>query len=281
MLTAKSVNELKAILKNKWREGIDIGFVPTMGAFHDGHLSLIRRAVKENDYTVVSIFVNPIQFSPGEDLETYPRDLEGDLERSKKEGVDLVFTPSAKEMYEEGHSTYVEVKGLSDKLCGPYRPGHFKGVATIVLKLFNLIKPKRAYFGLKDYQQYQIIRRMVSDLNLDIEIIGCPIVREKDGLAMSSRNLYLSNEERKAATILYETLKYGQKLFDEGERSTKILKSKMEEKIRSEALVRKVDYISIVQKETLEEVDKAYRGAIIATALWIGKARLIDNWEVK
>jgi len=281
LLVAKSINELRSVLTNIWKEGVSIGFVPTMGALHEGHLSLVRKSIKENEYTVVSIFVNPTQFSPGEDLETYPRDLKGDLEKLKKEGVDLVFAPSAGEMYPPGYTTYVEVEKLSEKLCGAFRPGHFRGVTTVVLKLFNLVKPRRAYFGLKDYQQYRIIKRMTDDLNLDIEIVGCPTVREPDGLAMSSRNLYLSDDERKAATILYETLKYGQELFDREERSAKILIEKMREKIEAEPLVRKIDYVSIVHPETLEDVEEVHPGSIILIALWIGKARLIDNWEVK
>lgn len=280
MFVARTREELQSQLSLVWRKGSSIGFVPTMGALHEGHLSLLRRARAENEYVVISIFVNPTQFGPSEDLENYPRDLTGDLEKAKKEGVDLVFAPPEEELYPQGYSTYVSVEGLSLSLCGAFRPGHFRGVATVVLKLFNLIRPRRAYFGLKDYQQFQIIRRMVEDLNLDVEVIGCPTVREVDGLAMSSRNQYLSKEERKAATVLFRALKEAELLFKGGERSPEALKQAMERVVRREPLVSKVDYISIVHPETLEQVQVVFRGAILAIALWIGRARLIDNLEV-
>ncbi len=278
---AKSVEELKYLLQEPRRKELEIGFVPTMGAFHEGHLSLMKRSKKENDYTVVSIFVNPTQFAPWEDLDSYPRDLEGDLKKAKEVGVDIVFTPPVEEIYPTGFSTFVRVEGMEDRLCGAFRPGHFKGVATVVLKLFNLVKPKRAYFGLKDYQQFRIIERMVKDLNLDVEVVGCPTVREPDGLAMSSRNLYLSSEERRAATVLWKALNRGLELYKSGENSASRIREEMLKVIEGEALVKKVDYVSIVDGTTLEDVGTVKPGTLFAIALWIGKARLIDNLEVK
>jgi pantoate--beta-alanine ligase len=258
-------------------KGRKIGFVPTMGALHEGHLSLVRRSKQENDITVVSIFVNPIQFGPNEDFNRYPRDFEGDFNKLQNEGVDILFYPDIASIYPEGYSTYVEVKGLSDKLCGAFRPGHFKGVATIVTKLFNIVKPKRAYFGQKDYQQSVIIRRMVKDLNLDVEIIVCPTVREEDGLAMSSRNSYLSGKEREAATIIYKTLTKASELIQSGIIDGVRIKNFMMEEIKKEPAVSSIDYVGVYDPETLDEIDIIKSEVVLAAAIFIGKTRLIDN----
>ena len=258
-------------------KGRKIGFVPTMGALHEGHLSLVRRSKQENDITVVSIFVNPIQFGPNEDFNRYPRDFEGDFNKLQNEGVDILFYPDIASIYPEGYSTYVEVKGLSDKLCGAFRPGHFKGVATIVTKLFNIVKPKRAYFGQKDYQQSVIIRRMVKDLNLDVEIIVCPTVREEDGLAMSSRNSYLNGKERKAATIIYKTLTKASELIHSGIIDGVRIKNFMMEEIKKEPAVSSIDYVGVYDPETLDEIDVIKGEVVLAAAIFIGKTRLIDN----
>jgi len=258
-------------------KGRKIGFVPTMGALHEGHLSLVRRSKQENDITVVSIFVNPIQFGPNEDFNRYPRDFDGDFNKLQNEGVDILFYPDIASIYPEGYSTYVEVKGLSDKLCGAFRPGHFKGVATIVTKLFNIVKPNRAYFGQKDYQQSVIIRRMVKDLNLDVEIIVCPTVREEDGLAMSSRNSYLSGKEREAATIIYKTLTKASELIQSGIIDGVRIKNFMMEEIKKEPAVSSIDYVGVYDPETLDEIDIIKSEVVLAAAIFIGKTRLIDN----
>jgi len=262
------------------KEGKTIGFVPTMGFFHEGHLSLMKRAREENDVVVVSIFVNPIQFGPQEDYERYPRDRERDVRLAQGVGVDILFIPKEEEMYPDGYSTYVEVVDLTEGLCGKSRPGHFKGVTTVVLKLFEIVRPHRAYFGKKDYQQFRVIERMTNDLNLPIEIVALPTVREKDGLAMSSRNVYLSDEERKSALSLYRSLMLAKELIDKGERSPTQIKKKMMEFILSHPHVKKIDYIEIVDKYTLKPVKKVTENALIALAVWVGEARLIDNMEV-
>jgi len=251
-----------------------------MGYLHEGHLSLMKCARKENDVVVISIFVNPTQFVPGEDYERYPRDEEGDIKKAKEVGVDIVFIPDVKDMYPDGYSTYVEEKVLSAGLCGARRPGHFKGVTTIVAKLFNIVKPHRAYFGKKDYQQLRVIERMARDLNFDIEIIGCPIVREPDGLAMSSRNVYLSQEERKSALCLYKSLLLAQNMIKKGEKKPAIIKKAMEEFILKHPHVKKIDYIEIVDRYTLQPADKLTGNELIALAVFVGPARLIDNMEV-
>jgi len=262
-------------------EGKSIGFVPTMGALHEGHLSLMQRAKRENDVLVISIFVNPTQFGPEEDYRRYPRPFEKDRFLAQKEGVDIIFCPSVSEMYEKGYSTYVEVEGLSNKLCGLFRPGHFKGVASVVCKLFNIVKPRTAYFGQKDYQQLKIIRRIVEDLNMGVEIRECPTVREPDGLAMSSRNYYLSSQERKEALSLNKALKCARSMVKAGSSIPDVI-SQMHRIIRRESHA-KVDYIKIVDPETLEDVGKVRPGGkvLVALAVWIGKARLIDNIVVK
>jgi|Deesub1362B_J571_1020462.scaffolds.fasta_scaffold00036_52 pantoate--beta-alanine ligase len=268
------------------REAKTIGFVPTMGALHEGHLSLVERCRQENDIVVVSIFVNPTQFGPSEDYKEYPRDLEGDIEKLREMEVDIVFCPTAEEMYPEGYCTYVNVEGVSEKLCGAFRPGHFRGVATVVTKLFNIVKPTRAYFGQKDYQQSIIIKRMVEDLNFDIDIIVCPTVREKDGLAMSSRNQYLNEAERQAATVLYRAMQAAREVILSGKGFGEA-KEHMQRVLRSEPLVREVQYASVYDPFSLEDITtldaSGYKGrkVLLAIALIIGKARLIDNMLVE
>lgn len=260
--------------------GRTIGFVPTMGALHEGHLSLVRMARQENDVTVVSIYVNPMQFGPSEDFSRYPRDLEGDAEKLEREGADILFVPDNSLMFSDNFSTHVEVEGLSERLCGQFRPGHFRGVATVVTKLFNIINPQRAYFGQKDYQQCLIIKRLVNDLNMNIEVIACPTVREADGLAMSSRNLYLSHEERNAAQVIYKALSETSKAIKSGIIETGELKKKMRGILNSQPLVKEIQYCSLYDPETLEELDKIGREALIAVALRIGNTRLIDSMIV-
>ncbi|RLA92496.1 MAG: pantoate--beta-alanine ligase [Deltaproteobacteria bacterium] len=280
MKIIKKIAEMQKIANDLRQQGKSIGFVPTMGYLHEGHLSLMKCARKENDVVVISIFVNPIQFAPGEDYERYPRDEEGDIRKAKEAGVDIVFIPDVKDMYSDNYSTYVEEKVLSAGLCGARRPGHFKGVTTIVAKLFNIVKPHRAYFGKKDYQQLRVIERMARDLNFDIEIIGCPIVREPDGLAMSSRNVYLNQEERKSALCLYKSLLLAQNMIKKGERNPAIIRKTMEEFILKHPHVKKIDYIEIVDRYTLQPVDKLTGNELIALAVFVGPARLIDNMEV-
>ena len=280
MKIIKKIAEMQKIANDLRQQGKSIGFVPTMGYLHEGHLSLMKCARKENDVVVISIFVNPIQFAPGEDYERYPRDEEGDIRKAKEAGVDIVFIPDVKDMYSDNYSTYVEEKVLSAGLCGARRPGHFKGVTTIVAKLFNIVKPHRAYFGKKDYQQLRVIERMARDLNFDIEIIGCPIVREPDGLAMSSRNVYLNQEERKSALCLYKSLLLAQNMIKKGGKKPAIIKKAMEEFILKHPHVKKIDYIEIVDRYTLQPVDKLTGNELIALAVFVGPARLIDNMEV-
>lgn len=270
------INDLKRKLKEERKKGKSIGFVPTMGYLHEGHLSLVRESVKENDVTVVSIFVNPIQFGPGEDFNRYPRDIERDKKLLEKEGVDYLFFPSNEEMYPAGYKTFVEVNELGKKLCGKSRPGHFKGVTTVVLKLFNIVQPDRAYFGQKDAQQAIIIKKMVQDLNMDVEIVVMPIVREEDGLAMSSRNVYLDEDERKNATVLYRSLKEAEKLIKGGEKDAEKIKNRMREIVMSYPKA-VIDYIEIVDTEELNPVNPIKGKVLIALAVYIGKARLIDN----
>jgi len=250
--------------------------VPTMGCFHEGHLSLMRRAREENGFVVVSLFVNPTQFGPSEDFREYPRDLDCDARLAEEVGVDLIFNPSVEEMYPEGYQTCVEVGKLSEGLCGASRPGHFRGVATVVLKLFNIVRPDRAYFGRKDYQQLKVIERMVRDLNLPVEIVGMPIVREPDGLAMSSRNAYLSPEEREAALALSKSLSYAQGLLGKGIVSGEELRRRVEEFIQRETLAR-IDYVAVVDPETLDRLAEVKDEAVLALAVRIGGTRLIDN----
>jgi pantoate--beta-alanine ligase len=267
---------MKTILASYREKAKIIGFVPTMGYLHQGHLSLIRRARQSSDIVVISIFVNPTQFGPQEDLDRYPRNLKRDAELAEEEGVDYIFHPDVSELYPEGYKTYVFVEELSDKLCGANRPGHFRGVTTIVLKLFNIIQPQLAYFGQKDAQQAIIIRRMVEDLNLDIKIEVAPIVREADGLAMSSRNAYLNSEERKTALVLYRSLKAAEKLIEQGERNSSAIAHEMK-KIISQEPSAKIDYISLTDNKNLQELAIIKKEVLIALAVHIGKTRLIDN----
>lgn len=253
-----------------------VGFVPTMGYLHEGHLSLVRRARAENDYVVASIFVNPTQFGPREDYQTYPRDLGRDLALLEREGVDLVFTPEAEEVYPPSFDTWVEVGKITERLEGDFRPGHFRGVATVVIKLFNLVQPHRAYFGQKDAQQALVIRKMAADLNMDLEVVVLPTVREPDGLAMSSRNTYLDPQERQAALVLPQALALAERLWGEGERSAERLRREMKALIQGEPLVR-IDYVSVADASTLEELERVDWPALVSLAVWIGRTRLIDN----
>ncbi|AIY87244.1 MULTISPECIES: pantoate--beta-alanine ligase [unclassified Thermotoga] len=276
MKIIETVEEMKKFSEEMREKKKTIGFVPTMGYLHEGHLSLVRRARDENDVVVVSIFVNPTQFGPNEDYERYPRDFERDRKLLEKENVDCIFHPSVEEMYPPDFSTYVEETKLSKHLCGRSRPGHFRGVCTVVTKLFNIVKPHRAYFGQKDAQQFRVLRRMVRDLNMDVEMIECPIVREPDGLAMSSRNVYLSPEERQQALSLYQSLKIAENLYLNGERDAEKIKEEMIKHFSRFDKV-KIDYVEIVDEETLEPVEKIDRKVIVAVAAWVGSARLIDN----
>lgn len=254
-----------------------IGFVPTMGFLHNGHKSLIERAIKENEISVVSIFVNPTQFDRKEDLETYPKDLEKDLSLLENLGVDYVFTPNAVEMYGENYSTYVDLDGvITKKLCGASREGHFKGVATVVTKLFNIVMPTNAYFGKKDFQQVAVIKRMVKDLNMDVNIVPCDIVREKDGLALSSRNALLTEEQRKDALILSKSLFEAKRLIENGERKVSKIKEIIVDKIKTVEYAN-IDYVDILDAKTLEDIDKIESEVVIALAVYFGKVRLIDN----
>jgi pantoate--beta-alanine ligase len=261
-----------------WRQaGDSIGLVPTMGYLHEGHQSLIAAAKRDNQKVIVTIFVNPIQFGPSEDLASYPRDLERDKIACEKMGVDLIFCPTASEMYDANFNSNVDVKGLTNALCGKKRPGHFKGVCTVVTKLFNITQPDRAYFGQKDAQQLAVIKRMVSDLNFDIEIIGCPIVREADGLAKSSRNSYLSERERSAAVCLYQAIECANAMIKQGETSVTVITKAMHDLIVNQPLA-KVDYIEFVDLASLTSVDRLEQDSLCALAVYIGKTRLIDNF---
>ena len=276
MEIVKEISKMKEISKFWKRQGYKIAFVPTMGFLHGAHLALVKKAKELGDKTVVSIFVNPLQFGPKEDFREYPRDLERDLALLEKEKVDAVFIPETEEMYPPDFQTYVEVTKLTTGLCGAFRPGHFKGVTTVVLKLFNIINPDIAIFGEKDYQQLQVIKQMIKDLNLDIEIVAHPTVREKDGLAMSSRNIYLSSAERESAISLYKALLLAQKLIKEGERDSQKIKEEMEKFIYSFPFT-KVQYIEFVDPQTLDPIDKINKPVLCALAVYVGKARLIDN----
>jgi pantoate--beta-alanine ligase len=253
-----------------------VGLVPTMGCLHEGHLSLVRQARAENASLVVSIFVNPTQFGPKEDFKTYPRDLERDFALLEKEGTDVIFMPPADEMYPPGFNSWIDVAKVTERLEGAYRPGHFRGVATICAKLFNVVQPTRAYFGKKDAQQAVVIKKMVADLNMDLEIVTLPTVREPDGLAMSSRNAYLNPEERRSAAVLYRALTLAQQLWSGGEKDAEKIRRQMTTLIRQEPLAN-IDYISIADPETLEELDTVNTGALVSLAVKIGTTRLIDN----
>ena len=269
--------EVKEVIKDWKKQGYSIGLVPTMGYLHEGHGSLIERAVKENDKVMVSVFVNPIQFGPNEDLETYPRDFDADLQMIEKLGADMVFHPEPSDMYAPDFSTTISVAGVSENLCGARRPGHFNGVCTVVTKLFNLSEADRAYFGQKDAQQLAVVRRMVRDLNANIVIVGCPIIREDDGLAKSSRNTYLNPDERKAATVLSKALRTGKQMIESGEKNAEVVKSKITEIISKEPLA-KIDYVEITDWNSIEPVDIIDRSTLCAIAVYIGNTRLIDNF---
>jgi len=276
--------EFQREMLNLKRLGKSVGFVPTMGALHEGHLTLVRQSKKDNDVTVVSIFVNPTQFGPNEDFNKYPRQFDNDRKLLEKEGVDYIFYPSVSDMYPEGYETYVYLEKLPNHLCGLSRPGHFRGVATVVSKLFNIVQPNKAYFGQKDYQQAEVIKKMVRDLNFPIEIVVIPIVRESDGLAMSSRNAYLSPEERRNATVLYKSLQRAKELIEKGEKSVNKIKEEMRKIILS--VPSRIDYIEIVHPETLDSLDaipdkNVIDRVVVAVAVFIGNARLIDNEIIK
>ena len=276
MQVTTTVEETRKLVKNWKKEGKTIGLVPTMGFLHEGHASLIRRCREENDIVVVSDFVNPTQFGPTEDLEAYPRDFERDSELCESLGADLIFHPEPKDMYHDPHA-YVSIDMLSDTLCGKTRPIHFKGVCTVVSKLFNIVAPDRAYFGQKDAQQLAIIRKMVKDLNFDIEIVGCPIVREEDGLAKSSRNTYLNDKERQAALCLSRAVKTGKEVIYTGADAKEVL-NPMKAIIEAEPLAR-IDYVMMVDALTMQPIEKADRDVLVAMAVYIGKTRLIDNFS--
>jgi pantoate--beta-alanine ligase len=275
MQIVESIAAFKQVRSSWEDQDLSVSLVPTMGALHAGHLSLLPPA-READRMVVSIFVNPAQFGPHEDLERYPRPVEQDLSLLKTRGVDTVFLPLASEVYPEGYRTFVNVEGLSSRLCGVSRPGHFRGVTTVVLKLFNIVRPHRAVFGQKDAQQTIILRRMVRDLNLDVDLIVQPIVREADGLALSSRNRYLNPEERHAATVLFRSLEFGRHASLRGERRADVLLQGVRELIESEPLAR-LDYAEIVSADDLSPLDEVANQALLVLAVFVGKTRLIDN----
>ena len=272
----RTIEEARQFVLSQKKREKSIGLVPTMGYLHEGHLSLVHTAREQNDLVVVSIFVNPTQFGPQEDLDRYPRDLEKDRNSCSQAGVDAIFMPTAKEMYPERFHTWVQVDTITETLCGASRPGHFRGVATVVSKLFNIIQPDRAYFGLKDFQQAVVIKQMVRDLNMPLEIVTVPTVREADGLATSSRNKYLTAKQRARAPVLYNTLKLGQRLIEAGEHNADVVHEAMVKEIESQPNTR-IDYISVCNPETLAPVDKIENRVLLAMAVWLGNTRLIDN----
>lgn len=281
MKVIRTVSELRAVVKAEKKNGKSVGFVPTMGYLHEGHMSLVRAAKKDNDFVVASIFVNPTQFGENEDLDAYPRDLEGDQKKLMDEGTDVLFYPSVEAMYPKGYSTYVDVEGdMTGILCGSSRPGHFRGVTTIVSKLFNMVTPDRAYFGQKDAQQVAVIQRMVIDLNMDIEIVPCPIFREEDGLAMSSRNTYLTETQRKDALVLSQSLFEARDRILSGERGSKKIIQGIIDKINSVDYAI-IDYVEIVNGLTLNRIDRIEGDVLIAIAVKVGQPRLIDNLRLE
>lgn len=274
-----TVNEVRSQV-NEWRkEGLTVGLVPTMGFLHEGHQSLIKKAAEQNDRVVVSIFVNPTQFGPNEDFEAYPRDLEKDAALCEATGASLIYHPEPSEMYPDGFCSFIDMTGLTKALCGKTRPIHFKGVCTVVGKLFNIVCPDRAYFGEKDAQQLAVIRRMVKDLNFGLEIVGCPIIREVDGLAKSSRNTYLNDAERKAALVLSKAVFLGRDMVNSGEKETAKIITAMKNIIEAEPLA-KIDYVEAVNMDTMENIDTVSSPMLCAMAVYIGKTRLIDNFIV-
>ena len=276
MKVVGTIKEVRELVKEWKKNGETVGFVPTMGYLHEGHGSLITKARENNDKVVVSIFVNPMQFGPTEDLDSYPRDLEKDSKFCESLGADLIFHPEPEEMYHDDFSSYVDMSVLTEELCGLSRPVHFRGVCTVVTKLFNIVQPDNAYFGQKDAQQLAIIKHMVHDLNMDINVVGCPIVREEDGLAKSSRNTYLSPEERKAALILSKTVKLAKELIDAGEKDADVVVAKMKENIETEPMA-KIDFVKAVNGLTMQQQKEIKAPMLIAMAVYIGKTRLIDN----
>lgn len=280
MKLVKTKQEVRNIVKEWKKQGLTVGLVPTMGYLHEGHASLIDASVKENDRTVVSVFVNPMQFSPNEDLESYPRDINRDSKLCEERGADLIFNPEPSEMYSELFCSYVDMDILTKELCGLSRPIHFRGVCTVVSKLFNIVTPDNAYFGQKDAQQLAVIKRMVEDLDMDIKIHGCPIVREADGLAKSSRNTYLNADERKAALILSKTINLGRELVKGGETDAAKIVDAMKKNIETEPLA-KIDYVKIVDALTMQQIKTLDRPALCAMAVYIGKTRLIDNFSTE
>lgn len=277
MNIATTVEQAKQTVRQWKAEGLTVGLVPTMGYLHEGHESLIKRAVAECDRVMVSVFLNPIQFAPNEDLTTYPRDFDADTVLIENAGADLVFHPEPSELYAPDACTFVNVEGITSELCGKTRPTHFRGVCTVVSKLMNISQADRAYFGQKDAQQLAVVRRMVRDLNMNVEVIGCPIVREEDGLAKSSRNTYLSPAEREAALVLSRAVREGQRLMKEGERDAKTILSAMRAIIEAEPLAR-IDYVEMVSWDGIKPVDVATSSVLVAMAVYIGKTRLIDNF---
>ncbi len=280
MLTVTTAQAMNALSREWKTSGRTVGFVPTMGSLHEGHLSLVRESKKRAAATAVSIFVNPAQFGPKEDYKKYPRDFARDAALLEKEGVDAVFFPTADEMYPRGYKTYITVQNLEDRLCGKSRPGHFRGVATVVLKLFNIVEPDLAFFGWKDAQQVIILRRMAADLNLGIEIVACPLVREPDGLAMSSRNAYLSRDERQAALVLSRSLAEAEKLIGAGERDAGRLIGAIRKMIEAARLAR-LDYVEITDVTELRPLSKLGGEVLVALAVYVGTTRLIDNIRVR
>src|SRR5208337_1562503 len=277
METIRMSRVMQETSKRNFFRGKTIGFVPTMGALHEGHLSLIKRSRSENDIVVVSIFVNPLQFGYGEDFDKYPRAVEDDLEKLRASDADILFVPEDKNLYPDGFASRLTVEGISDRLCGAFRRGHFTGVVTVVCKLFNIVKPTRAYFGQKDFQQTVVINRLAEDLNMDIEIITCPTLRENDGLAMSTRNAYLSAGERAAATVLYKALSHASQMINSGSYGPEEVKNKLTALLRAEALVSDIQYAGIYDPKTLVELDQFKQQNLVAAAIKIGGTRLIDN----
>lgn len=279
MKVVTTIAELKEIIRGWKKEDKSIGLVPTMGYLHEGHGSLVTAARKDNDKVVVSIFVNPIQFAPNEDLATYPRDLEKDSAYCESLGADVIFHPEPEEMYHKNFTTFVDMTLLTEELCGLTRPTHFRGVCTVLSKLFHITEPDRAYFGQKDAQQLAVVRHMVEDLNMNLEIVGCPIVREEDGLAKSSRNTYLSAEEREAALVLSRAVFRGQQMVADGETDASVVLGEMKQMIEAEPLA-KIDYVKAVDGLTMQQIDTIKAPALVAMAVYIGKTRLIDNFIV-
>ena len=277
MKVASTIEQTRDIVSFWRKQGLSVGLVPTMGYLHEGHKSLIERAAKENDKVVVSVFVNPMQFGPNEDYESYPRDFDKDISSCEDAGVNLVFHPEPEEMYSDTFSSFVDTTGVTEGLCGKSRPIHFRGVCTVVCKLFNIVQPDKAYFGQKDAQQLAVIRRMVRDLNMNLEVIGCPIIREEDGLAKSSRNTYLSKDERKAALILSKAVKLGEDMAKAGEKDTDKIVSEMIKLIETEPMA-KIDYVQAVDAVSVKPVKEMTAPVLVAMAVYIGKTRLIDNF---